>query len=89
MPFPTKTNIYPYNYTDTLEKVLGIKKVIHIHGDVDLPYIGRIAESVHQGTQWRIYCHKPEDEVAARKTLLEIGIEDRDTSYPASNAFWH
>lgn len=78
-------------HSDFFEKLHDVDHVIIIGwsaGDVDMPYLKKIKESVNKNTKWTTYWYDDEAYSSLSAALAAVGIKDIDIKYEQSNKFW-
>ncbi|MFJ1366671.1 bacteriophage abortive infection AbiH family protein [Capnocytophaga canimorsus] len=84
-----KEDLYlSFNYTETLEKIYGIRNVLHIHGDVDEPIFG------HNSIDLRLHNEDegwflPDEADDATKKLFNNTRKDVDSYIKKENGFFN
>lgn len=72
-------------------KLQEVNKVIIIGwsaGDVDVPYLRKIKESVNRNTEWIAYWYDDEGYNSLIAAFNTVGIKDGNVRYEKSNEFW-
>ncbi len=57
-------------------------------GDVDMPYLRKIKESVNKNTKWTAYWYDDGAYNSLVTAFNAVGIKDSDVKYEQSNKFW-
>ena len=71
------------------DKTSGVEEINiigHSLGEVDMPYFERIFNKVASSVKWNVFYHKPEEEIAFRAAIANLGVKNIRT-YPSSLFF--
>ncbi len=71
------------------DKTSGVEEINiigHSLGEVDMPYFERIFNKVTSSVKWNVFYHKPEEEIAFRAAIANLGVKNIRT-YPSSLFF--
>lgn len=85
------TNTIIALHSDFFEKLQIVDHVIIIGwsaGDVDMPYLRKIKESVDRRAKWTAYWYDIETYNALSAAFAAVEIKDSDVKYEPSNEFW-
>ena len=78
-------------HSSFFEKLQDVNKVIIIGwsaGDVDMPYLRKIKESVNENTKWTAYWYDDGAYNSLVTAFNAVGVKDSDVKYEQSNKFW-
>lgn len=75
-------------YFDSLTDVDEVHIVGHSLGDVDMPYLSRIRESVDENAIWHVYYYNPDDADRFRAKISGLDISDDKIVVLHSNDFY-
>jgi hypothetical protein len=78
-------------HSDFFKKLQNVDHVIIIGwsaGDVDIPYLRKIKESINKGAKWTAYWYDSKTYSNLSAAFAVIGIKDSDVKYEPSNKFW-
>lgn len=76
---------------DFFNEIKSVEKVVIIGwaaGDVDIPYLRKIIESVSSDTKWEVYCYDEKAYNSLSRAFSREGIIGENIKYITSNEFW-
>ena len=80
--------IYRNDYFKELSKVNYIEIIGWSLGDVDIPYLKKIKESVKEDTEWVIYWHDEKSTQQIYDSLRKVGIKESNVKLVQDIKFW-
>ena len=73
----------------SLHNVNNVKIIGWSAGDVDIPYLLRIKDSVNKDARWTVYYYNPDAYNSLQKALSKCGVlDDFVVDFQESNNFW-